>query len=761
MFAMVEHVSSTPVDCGRELFFQVLRSEKVARICGEIAALQASLTPETPEEERKKVAEAIALKKKGLSGFCFHAHFDDKRSNKGAHPSGLYMTDLDKLTMPPKELWEQYREGAIAAGVVLAHITPSTHGLRMVGRIPQGMTLVEAQQWLVRQLGIEDYDGCVKDLARVSYAVPESYVLYLNEEGMFNETSTQQFNIPATQQGEISTSQQPLLFDTVPYPDIVTRLLAHYGYQDAPAEGDRNNTVYQMARDLRHICDFRLDNLLRILPRYGLSEEEVATTVKSALESPRPTQRPAHLQAIITQLKEEQTAIKGDFTPKEQAENEEAVKLAMLQKLPPLPRFWKLLVKSYPENFRPAVIMASLPILGTLATHFRFLYNSGTELHSLSFITSIIAPQATGKSFTSKLVKRLMAPIIEQDDRYRDMEQAYLLQKAEAKNSKKQPEPPKTQVRILSDTISNAMLYQRLRDSAGMHCFINSPEIDTIAKSNAAGAWSRKDDLFRRAFDNERSGQEYKSENSTLAVLEVYLNLLFAGTPQATGRFFRDAENGLNSRVAFVNLPDMLGMPRSHVLPLTEREEAEIQEATRMLMAIEDETPVDLRRLDRVMDQWGEAHRLNFLMSQDNPAEEILRRRAAVIGFRAGALAYLLCDRKESKLVLDFACWVAEFVLQQQLKTFGKQLNEAYARPMFADAKGGYQRGGESGATREGKVVNLLKELPIEFTREELKQARMANGQGDRVDMVLKRWLESGMIEEVEKHKKWKVTYTW
>ena len=72
-------------------------------------------------------------------------------------------------------------------GIVLVHKTPSGEGLRLVFVIPQGMGLVEGQQWLAQQIGLKAFDEACKDLARCSFAVPEEYVLFCNESELFKE----------------------------------------------------------------------------------------------------------------------------------------------------------------------------------------------------------------------------------------------------------------------------------------------------------------------------------------------------------------------------------------------------------------------------------------------------------------------------------------------------------------------------------------------------------------------------------------------
>ena len=94
-------------------------------------------------------------------------------------------------------------------GIVLIHKTPSGEGLRLVFIIPQGMGLVEAQQWLAQQIGLEAFDEACKDLARCSFAVPEEYVLYCNEEEMFKEPQQPQQPHPQQPHPQQPHPQQP------------------------------------------------------------------------------------------------------------------------------------------------------------------------------------------------------------------------------------------------------------------------------------------------------------------------------------------------------------------------------------------------------------------------------------------------------------------------------------------------------------------------------------------------------------------------
>ena len=52
------------------------------------------------------------------------------------------------------------------------------------------MTLADAQKWMSELLEDNDYDSCVKDLARPSFLVPEDYILYIDEAKLFEVANT-------------------------------------------------------------------------------------------------------------------------------------------------------------------------------------------------------------------------------------------------------------------------------------------------------------------------------------------------------------------------------------------------------------------------------------------------------------------------------------------------------------------------------------------------------------------------------------------
>ena len=184
--------------CTPDLFNEALDSPIVARVCAEIEDnLEAYRSGKLSKEEHDELKAKL---KKRLPIFTFHATFPGgRRKNDDAVPSGLSIYDLDHIANP-RAKWDEIEARKEELGIVLAHVSPSTEGLRLVFVIPQGMTLPEAQAWMAQRLGDKEYDTSVKDYARCSFAVPRGYVLWMSEELFKTHPQT-----PPSMEGSLNT----------------------------------------------------------------------------------------------------------------------------------------------------------------------------------------------------------------------------------------------------------------------------------------------------------------------------------------------------------------------------------------------------------------------------------------------------------------------------------------------------------------------------------------------------------------------------
>ena len=712
-----------------------MKQPNIQDICDQIKLLDGN----DPEE--------LARLKKQLPIITPHAcRFDNDGSRKSANavPSGLVMLDIDHVE-DPNDFFSthilpalQYSDKQRQAQIHFVAITPSGHGLRIIAERNDNEAIPDAQRRLAEVCRLEEYDGVTTDLARASYLMPWSYVLYCepldldfdDEAEMKSITASMMTIIPKKEDtptdipSSVCSSASAFDFRGIPYEKIIAELVNLLGGE--PSIRERNQFYFTMVRYVRYICDFNVDKCVAVLPDFGLSLAERKTTASSSINRPRINEFPDLLNRAITTA---QLIVENEEAKEEDTKGNDELDL------PKLPRVLELICRRIPEGFRPAMIIASLPILGALATRIRFQYLDKQE-HSFSFMSCITAPAATGKSFIRKPVNLLLTPIDLQDEIERKKEEEYKEALKAAKNSKMQPTNPKPCPRNNGINVSIAKLLQLLAYSEGKHLIGIGEEIDTLVKSERAGVWSQKSDIYRLGFDNAKYGQNYMSDTSFSANVPVYYNLLLTGTPGGMYRFFKDVEDGLVTRFCFAQLPDMFGADIPAFENYTPAEEREIVEiATRLDGA---EGFIACSHIGNRIRRWLNEKR-ELAIREDSRAIDTLRKRSAVIGYRAGMLSYLLNDQKYDKEVGEFTVWVAEYVFQNQMQLFGCKFEEVAQTAIKV-------------AEKSSQVSSLLAQLPHSFTRSELMAVRARNGQSTRVDMVISRWKANGFITQTAKN---------
>ena len=733
MFQYQEKVNAgVPQLCTPEIWDQLIDSPEVKNICDRIAALN----PQAEDYNDRKQA----LKKR-LPIIIPHAvsFKNNKRVSADAIPSGLAMLDVDHVENPQK--WFDAIDKQLLSDnrVYLVAITASGKGLRVIGERLDHESIEAAQMRMAKALGISEYDAVTKDLARASYVVPRSYILWIYETGLFSLEDRPDLLQPLALPPHIEpllgaqhdNAVDGLTYRGIPYEDIVKQLLLATGNCDGAVQGERNTVFFTLANYMRYICDFNADLLFQVLPDFGLSEQERRQVIASAIGRPRKSFMPNIMEGVIAVCERDMEYAKSPEEVEKKAQNRSTA-----LPLPPLPRLLEILCGRLPADYRPAMVIASLPVLGTLATHIRFEYLDRQE-QSLSFFSCITAPAASGKSFIRKPIDLLLTPINEQDAIEREKEQAYKEKVRASKNSKNQPEDPHACPRNNGISISIAKLLQLLTYAEGKHLIGIGEEMDTLVKSERAGVWSQKSDIYRLAFDNAEYGQAYMSDASFNAHIKVYYNLLLTGTPNSLRRFFKDLENGLATRVCFAQLPDTSFTEIPVFAPYTDEEKEEVIRWARRL-DVEKGTIV-CPEVGEVIGDWLEKKRQQAI-DADSHAMDVLRRRAAVIGFRAGMLCFLLEDHKYTEIVGQFAEWVAEYVFRNQMELWGDQMEQELTGAL------------EVISSDRGSVRSLLASLPEEFSTADLIKLRARKGQsvkGSAISMVLSRWRATNRIEKI------------
>ena len=648
------------------------------------------------------------------------------RKAEDAVPSGLYFLDIDEKGLT-EQLWQKVQDEKLIEEFRIVYFAESAGGGTHIWawRTP-GSTIEEDIQKLASRLGV-GYDSHVTDLARCCFMVSEQYVKLLDPIVFEASPTPLQRGAspnPLQKEGDHKEADHPLplegagggSYKDIPYEKIVQALLWKLGYGDAPAEGERNMALYSMSRYLRFICDFDEQKLFGILPHWGLSDHEVQSTIKSAVGSTRPAEMPSMMKGVLSSLGAavESGAESADDVFATPVENE-------------LPGILQDLSDHAPEEFKEATLIAAMPMLGTLATGIRAKYRDG-KLNSPSFIVDIEAPQATGKSFVDNEFELLMDPIIKQDEVEWQKEIEYSL----AKKDGQEVDNPCSQIRILEPNIGVSAFLERALYAKGKHLFTYAPEIETVLKNNKGGAWTEKNDLFRLAYDNKPWGQHRISKDSFSGKVILYYNMVMCGTPNKCRAFFADAESGLVSRVTPVVLPDMVGAKMPEFKVWTKEDEEKVKRQCLCLM--DEEGEVDLPLINKAIEAWDEGKRQEYLQTL-RYAVDVFRRRAALNGFRAGIIAYLLEGRQESERAIKFALWYAERCFHYQMQIYGDKIDALQNNTLNPSLKGN---------------IRYLDALPKEFTKEDLVNLRLANGESPVVKTIIYRWVKEDKVKKID-----------
>ncbi|MCR5433056.1 MAG: DUF3987 domain-containing protein [Bacteroidaceae bacterium] len=534
---------------------------------------------------------------------------------------------------------------------------------------------------------------------------------------------------------DIQPQDYPKEYEGIPYDKIVKALLEEMGVFGQPAEGNRNTMLYRISRQLRYICDFRAPHLMAIIPDWGLSAAERQESINSAVNSARGTEMPSQLQRVLERLKgagsESETEEKGEV----KEDNPVPANL---------PRLLRIFVKRNPRN-KKAALLSCLPVLSCLLSRLRAEYRDGRE-ESPIFMTVVVGPQASGKSFLKELYNRLAAPMLENDRQQMDAEREYQEKVRRAKNKKDQPERETFVIRCLPANVSNTQLLKRCDQNNGLSVISFAPEIDTVVRSNKGGAWADKGDIYRIGFEGGLFGQDYASETSYSATVELRYNLLLSGTNLAVNNFFKNVENGMMSRFCFAQMADDRGLRIHRVPKFSSTDDEFIKSEVKRLYEMgsnpqpESIVTFSLPRTCAALDDWEDIQIAEYLET-GNEALDILRRRAALLGFRAAMVGWALTGGVESKSVVDLAVWTATEVLNQQLALYGQRLNEQ-AMQSREDMERSRNR------LMQSKNTRLFSLLPEKFSKDDLQALRRQHKMTGECAYIISRWAKNGMVEK-------------
>ena len=730
-------------ECTSEMLREAIDSPLVAQVCAEIkdAWEQVKRGEITPEEFEEKKGEL----KKRLPILTPHATFrNGRRLNADAVPSGLSMYDLDHIP-DPEGRWREIEPRKDELGIVMAHITPSAEGLRLLFVIPDGKTLAEAQRWMADMLGDQKYDECVKDYARCSFIVPREYMLYMSDK-LFGPTPS----LPV-REGEQSPSNCPQGGEQTPAPPSPLREGAVTTASTAPAplpiegempegqrgslvqiledqlggiptHGSRNNFIFTMACHLRYVCNDDPEWIARILPTYGENREKWMATIRSACNRNQTPHMSRIMQRVLSICKERERE-------EQEAEENPDMPPQMPRVLPPLIR---LMVSKTPDIYKPAVAHAVFPALATHLWQTRFRYIDNVE-HEATLMNVLMAGTGAGKNCISEPINRIMADIRQRDmDNLRREREWKKEVQSKGANKDKRQRPEGLVIQEIDPDMTNAAFVQRLADAEDRFLYTKMNEIDQFDALKGSGRGKAQFQIMCLAFDPRNVyGQTRIGTGSVSERVSIRFNWNASTTIGKGRRYFSQVlTDGPISRINFCTIPEReIGAEMPVYGTYDEGFDEELRPYIENLNKARGliDCPKARTLAKKLVEECADFSRLSQSRVYEN-----LSYRANVIAYLKAMVLFVASGGKWDKTVENFIRWSLQYDLWCKMRFFGQDIELAES------AASNVKRGG---------VQNMLDSLPEIFTRGELISLRKKIGinKGD-TNTVLRQWKHRGYI---------------
>jgi len=617
----------------------------------------------------------------------------------------------------------------------------ATKGYHLVFKRRPELSQEENLKWASELLGVK-FDDKAKDITRVFFTTTASGedLIYFDDELFDNsgerlevrgerlpenpkEVKPQNPDIPLTSNPLPLTSKSfPDDYHGISFTDILRKYWELFNDGKLPMKGDRDTLTYQLACDLRHICDRDADWLDQVIPCYdGFPLEEKRKKIQSALQA-KSEGMPYRLKQVLTALKSVSgiKACGGTMTTPP----------PMPKKLPPLV---KLLTKNVPWFYKPAVATAIFPALAAHLHGVKFRYWDNVE-HEATFMNVLIGRQSIGKGSIKKPVDYIMEDIRQRDEPNRQRE-ADWKQKNPGSKPKKDPRPTDICIQMLIDNLTDAVFNQRIVDANNngeRYIYTIVDEVEALKKVTSKGTTEEVGLLIRKAFDNSLAGQERVGADSVSGIAPLRWNFNASTTPPNARKFFHKMVNdGTVSRL------DISTIIRND----DEDDTAPILGIYDHAFAAELKPYIDRLEAANGLIECAQAKKLALDIRQENKdaaklyeseAYRVFSYRANVIAWLKGMVLYVAHGYKWSKEVADFVRWTQQYNLWCKMLYFGQQLEKELREEVEIQRQSGPQ--------------NLLELLPDEFTKEQYRQMRRGQGRSGDGDSTLRVWAKRGYI---------------
>lgn len=726
------------------------------------------------------------------------------------HIEGSFKSVFDGQDVPitPQFIWQQIHNFSDFEDykIQLAFVTPSGKGLKLVCEMNDlDVDILECQKRLVSHFHVEKYfDEVNIDYSRLAFVSTADDILYIKEELFtLSEANTARLADSiknfSPEQAEADEPKKPkeksesnnrfeLNEETLEqYRDVefrgrkVREIVDEWVVEKGTKAGWMNSngvvhagevhSIHQgLLKDIRNLCGNEPLKMISVIPLWGHELEEVFNQAKFVCNR---NSSDYIEKNFFLWLRDKGYLNEPGKVEAEDGEEEGRLQYQdLLDSMPTLPPIIREFVNSAPPKFKIPTIGALLPIIGTLTSYACADYFDG-ERHTTSFQFVTYAPPGGGKSFCKKFLC-LLEILQQRQELIEARERLYDTFTTTKSQNKDGVARPVLQKRILPAKFSEVQLYQQLYDNRGLHLFTFCPEIDTLLRQIRGNGLS---DLLRMAYDNDESGQTFRSASTFKGMVRIYWNLIATGTPERIFAFFKQNTDGLNTRITMLPLFDTRFSKFERWKPLKTKDWETIHKIVRQFDANTYEDPVDIfgeeelrscesledfdkkfswnfkvkERMDRDLSylhgdllKWLEVKRKEAVKA-DNDALYDFSKRSANKGFRAGIVANELWGNKRDKLTMkkvqDFCNWWTEVEQFGTLSVFGAGYNEDQT-----EIRKELQR-------RSMQNADIFDMIPETFVYSDVEVARNKTHKATPARNIIHLWIKEGFVKKIEKGK--------
>ena len=809
-FGISQSVRSREVQvCTPELFHQAAGSSRVKDVCAQIEdALERKRRGEIGQEDYDTMKTRL---KSQLPILTPHATFrNGRRLNADAIPSGLSIYDKDHIA-DPRGWWKakseelRVKNPQVLARILLVHVTPSLEGLRLVFVMPEGMNLAEAQKWMSQQLGDEEYDVCVKDLARPSFIVPEDYILFIDEARLFaevetpsdaddaaphanthentnhntneNENKTEKEHRPESDNSSAALPAGPAAehAQSANHDRADDHHLGNHGVDQDPGgeerrqdfaqeydgisyeaitsklvellggepqHGSRNSFIFTLSCYLRYLCDDNATWIKQVIPTFGEEKKRAFTTVDSACQRKQSHRMPMIVRKAISLCQQEQARGKAaDYDADEFGDI-----------LNPDSYFYRIheMPQKLPRLIR--LLVSKTPVIYQPAVSQAVFPALASHLCDTRFrYVDNVEHEATLMNIlcapTGSGKESITQPInrIIADIRERDAQQRERERawkdECNRKGSNKDKRERPEGLVIQEVNIDMTNPAFVLRMKEAERHFLYAKVNELNLFDALKGKTNQHFRIMELAFDLGNYGQDRVGVQSVTETVKVRFNWNACCTPKKCRDYFRRVVT--DGPVSRISFATIERRPCGSEIPVYGSYDASFDEELKPYIdnLLKARGLVDCPQALKLARKLMEEN-AEFARLSQNYVFENLSFRANVIAYLKACVLYVANGMKWEKSIEDFVRWSERYDLWCKLKLFGQ---------MIYDADGEQDK---VSRTAPNGPKNLLSLLPDEFTIDDYVKVRRAQGfdndNARRIRDAIHQWVHRGYVAKVE-----------